>query len=257
MLLKNRAGREQCFWDDAYDPAGREHEKYLWSESLAQVSHISKRLHSIVVKFQGRRVLSLGGGVDRLALFLAAAGNQVVSVDISSVAAQETMALAECLGIGDRLSTRVGRAEGLPVSETPYDAVICRRSLHHMDLPEVVRRAHASLLPGGIFIAEEPICLSGLLRWAHKVFPFHPAAPRTGDEREIDENDLVLISNLFSHVSIQYFDMLARESLAYFLIKGRMKWLLPTLGRIDDFLLNNGFSGLRRLSTYVIILAWK
>jgi Methyltransferase domain len=190
-------------------------------------------------------------------VFLAKAGNQVVTVDISAVAAAATRELARRDGVKDNLTTLTASVEEVALERESFDVVISKRALHHMDIVRSVGRVYEWLVAGGVFLAEEPICLLRALQWIHQRLPFHPNAPRTPDERELTEHDLALIRHTFSHVGVKYFDFIGRESVAYFLCNARMDWLLNPLGRIDYFLINQGLPILRRAGTYAIIEATK
>jgi SAM-dependent methyltransferase len=250
-----RAVRERAYWDEVYGGDGPEHRKYAWTVRLEEVSHIGERFRGRVRDVRGQRVLCLGGGVDRLAVSLASMGNQVVTLDVSPVAAAATGDLARDAGASAALVARSGRAEDLRLDGPPFDLVLCRRALHHMNVETVIARVHDVLRPEGVFLAEEPVCLSGLLRWIHRALPFHPESPRTADERELTERDLALLRDTFGRVTVSYFDLLTRESLAYVFDKAGGRRLLKPLGRLDELVVNRHLPFLKRLSTYAIIEA--
>jgi hypothetical protein len=126
-----------------------------------------------------------------------------------------------------------------------------------MDIERTVARICHLLVDGGVFLAEEPICMSSGLAWVHRRFPFHPTAPRTRDERELTHDDLRVIRHAFREVRLSFFDCLARESVAYVLARTGMNWLLNPLGRLDYVLLNKSLPVLRSAATYAIIEASK
>jgi ubiquinone/menaquinone biosynthesis C-methylase UbiE len=253
----SRPARERAYWDDVYSPKGQNHYKYVWANGIVEGSYVEECFYDALHALRGGRVLSLGGGLDRAAVRLAKAGNRVVSVDISPVAGARTRELALQSGVADNVRTLTADCEQLHFPEAEFDAVICKRSLHHMDVPSVVAVAHRVLEPGGMFLAEEPVCLSGVFRWLHAHVPFAPEAPRTPDEKEVSEPEFALIRQTFREVRFRYFDFLARESVAYFLSKVGLAKLLRQLGRLDYFLMNCCCPSLRGLSTYVLIQAIK
>ena len=256
--MQARVIREQGYWDQHYQSADPEHPRYCWTKHIESVSYIAARFQHLLRGVRRKHILSLGGGVDRLGLSLARADNRVVTVDVSPVAAAANAALAQRAGLADRLIPRVAPAEEVDFARESFDVVICKRALHHMDLTRVIPRARDLLRRGGMFLAEEPVCLLPLLRWFHQHCPFHPeAAPRTADERELTDDDLTFIRDVFGKVELSYFDLLARESVAYFLVKGRAARLLNPLGKLDYVLINCCPALLRYLSTYVILRAIK
>jgi len=252
-----RSAREAAYWNETYGCSGSEHLKYLWTRRLAKKSYVSRYFDRLVASLREKRILSIGGGVDALGVFLAHVGNQVTTVDVSAVAATSTRELAEARGIKGNLITLVTSVEEVEFGSGAFDVVIAKRALHHMDIACTVERVHKWLVAGGVFWAEEPVCLLRLLEWIHRKAPFHPSAPRTPEERELTDKDLRLIRYTFGRVKVRYFDFLARESIAYFVSKSRMDWLLNPLGKIDYLLMNQGLPILRRVGTYAIIEARK
>ena len=254
--MNDRAAKERAFWDEAYRGEGTAREKYLWSKYITEASYGETLFRALLGGFSGQTILTIGGGVDTIAVSLAKNNNRVVSVDISPAAAQETAALAQRAGVERNLNAVVMNCEEMVLAEK-FDVVICKRALHHMNLSKVVARVHDSLVEGGRFIAEEPACLLKPLRWIHEVFPFHPQAPRTDDEVEFTQEDLALIENMFREVRLHYLECLTRESIKYCLWRARAGRLLRPLGRLDSSLVNDYLTPLRYLSTYVLIQATK
>jgi protein-L-isoaspartate O-methyltransferase len=254
--MSDRAAREQAYWDEAYRVEGLDHEKYLWSKSVTESSYSEDFFNALLGKFSRLKILTVGGGVDVVGVSLAKNNNRVVSLDISPAAARQTRELARQLGVEEYLSAVVMNSEEMAFDEK-FDVVVCKRSLHHMNLPEVIARAHECLTEGGRFIAEEPVCLLKPLRWIHEKLPFHPESPRTPDEVELTGEDLALIGNAFREVKFHYLDCLTRESMKYFLYRARAAWLLRPLGRLDFSLVNGYPMPLKYLSTYAVIQAIK
>jgi SAM-dependent methyltransferase len=253
----SRSARERAFWDGTYNPRGVNHHRYVWVKGVENRSHIGDCFSRALSGLRGKRVLSLGGGLDHVAVTLAQAGNRVVSVDISPVAAVRTGELAAQFAVAEYVTTKTANCEELRFQEGEFDVVVCKRALHHMDLAKVLAGAHYALAPGGAFLAEEPICLSRVFRWLHARFPFAPEAPRTPDERELTEREFALLRQTFRKVRVRYFDFLARESVAYFLSKAHLVGLLKPLGKFDDFLMNRCFPALKGFATYALIEAVK
>jgi hypothetical protein len=117
----------------------------------------------------------------------------------------------------------------------------------------VLAGVHRCLTPGGVFLAEEPVCLHPLVRWVHDRFPFYGSAPHTADERELTAEDLALIQRTFRETRLYHFDFLARESIAYLLSALFLHRTLRLLGKWDWYLVNRLVPPLRALSNYVVI----
>jgi SAM-dependent methyltransferase len=253
--MKDRATREKQYWNEAYRAEGLNHEKYLWSKSFADSSYSEDAFNELLRKFSGRRILTIGGGVDTVGMLLAKNNNRVVSVDISDVASGQTNELARQLGMEKNLRAVVMDCEEMWFEEK-FDVVVCKRALHHMNLSKVVERVHQSLGEGGRFLAEEPVCLLKPLRWIHGKLPFHPS-PLTDDEHELTGEDLAHIESAFREVKFHYMECLTRESIKYCLWKTGNERLLRPLGRFDFSLVNKYLPPLKYLSTYAIIQAFK
>jgi SAM-dependent methyltransferase len=253
--MSDRATREKQYWNEAYRVEGLNHDKYLWGKSASSSSYSEDAFNDLLKKFSGRKILTIGGGVDTVGMWLAKNDNRVVSVDISDVASWQTNELARQMGIEKNLSAVVMNCEEMRFEEK-FDVVVCKRALHHMNLSKVIGRVHQSLVEGGRFLAEEPVCLLKPLRWIHGKLPFHPS-PLTDDEAELTEEDLALIESVFREVKFHYMECLTRESVKYGLWKTGAGALLRPLGRFDFSLVNNYLTPLKYLSTYTIIQAQK
>lgn len=254
--MNDRAAREKDYWDEVYRVEGLDHEKYLWSKFITESSYSEDFFNALLGEFSRQKILTIGGGVDTVGISLAKNNNRVVSLDISPAAARQTRELSRRLGVEKNLSTLVMNCEEMAL-DAKFDVVVCKRALHHMNVPEVIARVHDSLIEGGRFIAEEPVCLLKPLRWVHEKLPFHPEAPRTNDEVELTEKDLALIGNAFREVKFHYLDCLTRESIKYCLWRAGVAGLLRPLGRLDFSLINDYLTPLKYLSTYTVVQAIK
>lgn len=99
------------------------------------------------------RVLCLGEGEGRNAVFLARRGHEVVAVDQSVVGLAKASALASQHGV--RLATEVADLNDYAIAPEAWDAIV----LIFLHLPPelrrtVHRRASAGLKPGGVLVLE-------------------------------------------------------------------------------------------------------
>jgi SAM-dependent methyltransferase len=252
-----RIDRERAHWDRVYDRQGGLAQNLSWMEYVEDTTFTVEFFRGLLKPLARRRVLSIGGGVDRFGVNLAREGHQVVCVDISPVASARTHALAAEAGVTDRLTTRPAACEEMDLPPGSFDVVVCRRALHHMEIPRVLPIIHTVLPPGGLFVAEEPVCLHPLLRWVHERFPFYGDAPHTADEKELTPHDLDLIRQTFRSTKLYHFDFLARESVAHVLNARGWRRLLYLLGKTDYHLVNRVLPPLRRFCNYVVVHATK
>jgi SAM-dependent methyltransferase len=224
---------------------------------VEEATYTARFFNALAHDAKGNKVLSIGGGVDRLAVSLAGQGRRVVCVDIAIGASARTRALAEQAGVMANVEVVTAGCEELTFPSEKFDLVLSKRALHHMEVEPVVAKLHRSLRPGGVFLAEEPVCSSRLLAWAHRKFPFYGNATHTPDERELGAEQLAIIERQFRHVDLRFFDLFARESLAHFLTKAHCGRLLGILGRLDGVLANRLCRPVRRLCNYVVVHAVK
>ncbi len=254
---------QQRFWDRFYrdlDPVDLAdssnldsfHPTYAYHRRFSSAERFFQHL---IAPLRGKTVLTIGGGIDKIAVYLARRNNDVVSVDISAEATGETELLGAALGLRDRLSVQRANWEMVDY-EHEFDAVIFHDSLHHMDCEVAIRNAHRALRDHGLLFAMEPICLLRLLREIHERFPFRPDPYVEGGEAELTAKELDTIEEFFHGVDLHYFDMLSRESVGYFLAGFRNGVLLRALSAFDAGLLRR-FPFLRPLSSYVIVRAAK
>jgi SAM-dependent methyltransferase len=253
---RDRLAREREFWNHLYGERGRSHEETFAERYVSSLAYSRQVLHSTLDGLRKQKILSVGGGIDRLAIYLAELGNTAVSVDISPVAAALTRDMARERGVAERLAVVVGNCEEICFRST-FDVILCKRSLHHMDLRLVVPALWNLLREGGLFLAEEPICFLNLVRWFHDKAPFHPDPVRTVDEKELTSRDVAFVRAYFRECRTQFFDMATRESIVFFLSKFNLERSLTLLGRLDYLLTNRCVKALRNLSSYVIIEAYK
>ena len=263
MPMRISSAEQQRFWDefygdlapvdladssdlDSFHPIYAEHRRF---------SHAERVFQDLIAPLRGKTVLTIGGGIDKVAVYLARKGNDVVSVDISAEASRQTELLGTELGLRERLSVQRADWE-IADFEREFDVVIFHDSLHHMDCELALRNAHRALRDDGVLFAMEPICLLKLLREIHERFPFRPDPYVEGGEAELARQALDTIAELFQSVDLHYFDMLSRNSIGYFLGRFWNGVLLRALSAFDARLLNQ-FPFLRPLSSYLIVCAAK
>jgi SAM-dependent methyltransferase len=258
MGLHERLERERLFWNriygglDAKDAAIRNDVLNPAYDALRSRSHTEAFFQGLVSGFRGKRVLSVGGGIDRVAVFLARNGNDVVSVDNSDVACARTMELAALNGVGDRVRT-VSCGWELADAGSGYDLAVCHDALHHMDVPAAAAKISDALKEGGEYVGMEPVCLLPQMRWIHLHLPYYPT-PYLEGEIELGAAELAAVRGRFTKAEFSFHDMLSRESATHLLSWAGLGGLIRPLGRMDSALLA-AVPTLALLASYVVIRA--
>ncbi len=129
-----------------------------WEERYAEKPRIwsgraNTRLVEIVSELTGSRALDLGCGEGGDAMWLAEHGWDVVAVDVSSIALARAAEDARARGVLERIDFQQhDLTTSLP--EGPFDLVSAHffHSLVEMDRPAILRRAAATVAPGGTLL---------------------------------------------------------------------------------------------------------
>ncbi len=225
------------------------------SYPAAEFLYIEYFFSKAISGIKNKRVFSIGGGIDKIALNLASRGNKVTTIDISQEAIAKTVALAKKLNISSNIEAYPMNFETEDISGE-FDIVITHDVLHHLETFRAVNKIHSLLKPQGCLFSMEPICLLGLIRSIHSRFPVYPFPYLPEIEKELSCVDLNIVREKFRKVTFDYFGFLIRELTAGYLYKaGLHKWL-GRLGRVD-YLLMKSLPILRNLGSYVIFCAEK
>ncbi len=255
--MKPKALREAGYWNNTYRRTTTRNAAIdIFPACIDDYRYTTRYFISMLSGIQNKRVLSVGGGVDRYALFLAQNNNEVTSIDVSHEAGRTTMRLARENGLENKVQALTLNCEDMVFSGL-FDVVVSRHALHHMNFASALTAIKEALAPGGYFIAEEPVCLTGFIRFFHEKVPFHPEPLCfTEDEFEFSSKELDQIAASFNNVGFYFADFIMRESIMYVLYKAGLKKILPYMGTLDAGLLKY-LPFLRKLSSYVIMHGYK
>lgn len=251
--MKHKTLREADYWENTYRQiTTRDIAINIFPACIDDYRLTTRYFFSILARIQNKRVLSIGGGVDRYALFLAQNNNEVTSIDVSPEAGRKTLQLAKEHGLEKKVRAITGSCEEMSFSSR-FDVVVSRHALHHMNFKRALTAIEYALVSGGSFLAEEPICLTDFVCFLHKKVPFHPEPLCfTEDEFELSSKELHQINAIFHNVSFYYADFIIRESIMYVMYKAGLKKLLPYLGKLDAVMLKR-LPFLRKFGSYVIM----
>jgi ubiquinone/menaquinone biosynthesis C-methylase UbiE/uncharacterized protein YbaR (Trm112 family) len=201
----------------------------------------------------GKSVLQVGGsGTVALMLLMAGATRATVLTPMLAEA-RVARALAEKLGLSERLDCTIGIAEELPFPEASFDVIFSGGCVHHMVTERAFSEFHRVLTRGGRFAAVEP--------WRA---PFYAIGTRLIGKREpnpfcrpLTAERVAPLFTAFSdarciqHGTFTRYPMLALE-------KAGVRFPLQvakSVGRFDDTV--SSLCGLRRFGSGVALLATK
>jgi len=201
----------------------------------------------------GKSILQVGGtGTVALMLLMAGAANATVLTPMLAEA-RVSRALAEKLGLGERLNCTIGIAEQLPFPEASFDVIFSGGCVHHMVTERAFSEFHRVLAKGGRFAASEP--------WRA---PFYSIGTRLIGKREANPFCRPLtaerVAPLFTafpdarciqHGTLTRYPMLAAEKTG---VRFPLQ-VAKTIGRVDDAV--SSLCGLRRFGSGVALLATK
>ncbi len=103
--------------------------------------------------FRGHTIADLGAGEGDVSLLLAPYARRVIAVDLSPRMLGTLAERAEQDGLSERVETREGDLDRLPLSDGEADTVILSQALHHAAQPaQAVREAARVCRPGGCLL---------------------------------------------------------------------------------------------------------
>jgi ArsR family transcriptional regulator len=108
---------------------------------------------ALAVGFRNETVADLGCGEGALTLMMGHFARKVIAVDLSPRMLMTLRDAAEKQGVGDRVETREGDLESLPLADGEVDRVFLSQALHHAAQPQAALAEAARILrPGGSLI---------------------------------------------------------------------------------------------------------
>lgn len=111
--------------------------------------------YSHIAPIQGKRVMQLGGKGAHAVKLLLAGASEAWAVTPMLGEARCAIALAQAVGVADRLRCVVAIAEELPFAENSFDAIYSGGCLHHMVTSAAMPEAARILNHGGKFAATD------------------------------------------------------------------------------------------------------
>jgi 2-polyprenyl-3-methyl-5-hydroxy-6-metoxy-1,4-benzoquinol methylase len=149
----------------------------------------------------GKHILELGCGAGITTVKMALSGAMVTAFDASQNGVDQTRALAEKMGVLERINTFKMLAEDIDFQAETFDGIFGSLVLHHIsDLDYVSRKCSRLLKPGGKSVFCENSDRNPLARFARQVLVGNLGFRRQGteDERQLSANDIRLFGQHFS-----------------------------------------------------------
>jgi ubiquinone/menaquinone biosynthesis C-methylase UbiE len=195
---------------------------------------------------RNRRVLEYGCGTGSLAFELAPEAAQVTGIDISDVAIDRAMHLAENARLKN-VAFSVDNAEEMSLPDGGVDVVVGSGIVHHLDIPRSMREVRRVMRKGGIAIFAEPLGHNPILNWYRNRTP----ELRTPDEHPLMASDLRSISRGFASSRITYFGLIAPILGLFNRNTNAASLLTRTVWSVDRLLCR--IPGLNKLAWYCVL----
>jgi len=229
---------------------------------------INRDLMQLLGPLQGRRVLELGCGRGRFAVFLARSGAETTGVDVGP----DLVAAARELARINQVECRFEQANvtDLPFEADAFDLVVGIAILHHLsdrDLLKALQETHRVLEKGGIAVFLEPVENSRAFNLIQNLFPigregndnYRPsilqrkkwlAYIQAADDRALTNRELTSAGAQFEKVTVRAYGFLARLTR---LVGGKHRDSLESI----DATLFRAFPPLRHLCRDVLVAYYK
>jgi SAM-dependent methyltransferase len=192
---------------------------------------------------RGKSVLELGCGEGEDAVLLAKLGARVTGLDVSAGAVELARKRAALDGVSDRTDFIAAQLSEVKLPPRSFDVIWVDNVLHHLldDLDATLEALLRFARPGALFICNEPVNLSKLLRRVRFLVPVHTEV--TPGERPLEKRDLAVLERRLPGLRRRHFNFLGR--LVQLVIPGlryeRASWpqraLADLLVRVDRGLL--------------------
>ena len=150
----------------------------------------------------GLRILDFACGGGQLGAWLASRGADVTGVDISPASLEVARAVTARLNLDVRFVE--GNLEEVELPDGPYDAIVGRYALHHLDVPRIAPKIAELLKPNGLAGFVETMAANPILRLARNHLIGRLGIPRYGtlDEHPLDGRDLDALRLAFGELTM-------------------------------------------------------
>lgn len=159
----------QEYYDQQWDGT----KDYVFSEAMKEAIEYS---YAAVGSLPGKKLLEIGGGSGKQALYFATLGAAVTAVDISEESLKTTRQLAQKQGIP--LSTMPMNAEELQFPADSFDVVYINSLFMHVHQQKVLQECSQVLRKGGKVVIVEPLQYAPLVQVYRLFSSYRTMKPR-------------------------------------------------------------------------------
>jgi protein-L-isoaspartate O-methyltransferase len=210
-----REARESAFWDE-HVPSLAE----VLEELEVEPDPNTQAMIDAVQPVAGAKVLDFAAGAGVLSARLARQGAKVTALDVSPRSTERTLELAERTGLS--VTAVTGELGAVTLADAPFDRIVGRWALHHVDCRVVGPQLAELLRPGGRAAFLETMGTNPLLSMAraHLAGRAGVAKYGTDDERPLSRGDLRVLRSAFGALELQvrqlrFLDIFDRNVLRY------------------------------------------
>jgi len=197
-MMNDRLQREREFHNRVFATKSRSR---VWKYYEVQREAKQRYAELLAGCGSGSRVLEYGCGPGSYAFDLAAAGSEVVGIDISDTAIELAAATAEDRGVSDHTTFLRMDAEHLEFPDSRFDLVCGTSIIHHLDVDAAYRQITRVLSPTGSAIFLEALGQNPALNLYRRLTP----SMRTVDEHPLKSGDLAIPARYFRSTSVEHF----------------------------------------------------
>jgi SAM-dependent methyltransferase len=229
--IDERETRERDFWDEHVPSIAQ-----CLAEHEAGPDVITGALLEAVEPLAGASVLDFACGTGIPSAWLADRGAAVTGIDLSPESTARATEFCRAAGIGAAFVA--GPLESHP-ELGPFDRIVGRFALHHVDVAAVAPLLAARLQPGGVAAFIETMDLNPVLRFARRHVVGRFGIPRFGtlDEHPLTRDDLLVLERAFGELELRVPRMTFLRIFDRQVLRHRSERASRILGATDDFLL--------------------
>lgn len=152
-------------------------------------------------------ILDLGCGYAMTPVMFALLGARVIALDVAPKTLATVSAVAEQLGVGDRVQTVLAPGEFLPFSAGTFDRIYGGAALHHLQLERATPELARVLKAGGRAGFCDPLGHNMLLEFVRDRMPYSKKHPEKATDRPLRLGDVKRFCQPFTNAHYQTFQL--------------------------------------------------